>query len=193
MATIREDLWTYREQTPARLIGYGVEASDGSIGTIDDAGYDVGAGYIVVDTGPWIFGKKVMLPAGVITTVNADDETVTVNRTKTKIKNAPAFAEGQYSDEEYRNDLGAYYGHRGAGAGTTADTRRALIHRGADAAPVLSRFEPKGQAPPRRCRPSSADVSGARLRRAQYSATSMNVGRIAIVFRHDGQLTTRNW
>jgi len=34
-----------------------------------------------VDTGPWIFGKKVMLPAGVISRVDHDDEQVFVNRT----------------------------------------------------------------------------------------------------------------
>ena len=114
MATVREDIWTYRAGTPARLVGFGVEARDGSIGKIDDASYDVGAGYIVVDTGPWIFGKKVMLPAGVITSVNADDETVTVNRTKEQIKNAPEFDEGR-PDESYRNDLGTYYDRGGAG------------------------------------------------------------------------------
>ena len=39
---------------------------DGSIGKVDDATNDVGGSFIVVDTGPWIFGKKVLLPAGVI-------------------------------------------------------------------------------------------------------------------------------
>ena len=50
------------------------------------ASYDVGAGHIVVDTGPWIFGRKVMLPAGVMTSVDTDNRTVTVNRTKDQIK-----------------------------------------------------------------------------------------------------------
>ena len=74
------DIWTYREQawTTSNFVGYGVEALDGGIGKIDEASYDVGAGYIVVDTGPWIFGKKVMLPAGVISRVDHDDEKVYV-------------------------------------------------------------------------------------------------------------------
>ena len=68
MATVRTEIWTYRDQnwTTGSLIGYSVEALDGGIGKIDEASYDVGAGYLVVDTGPWIFGKKVMLPAGVV-------------------------------------------------------------------------------------------------------------------------------
>ena len=47
------------------LSGYHVEALDGSIGKIDEATYEVGKSFIIVDTGPWIFGRKVMLPAGV--------------------------------------------------------------------------------------------------------------------------------
>ena len=82
------DIWTYREGllsqdvSPREVVGYGVEATDGSIGKVDDATYDVGSSYLVVDTGPWIFGKKVMLPAGIITTVDHDDEKIFVDRTK---------------------------------------------------------------------------------------------------------------
>ena len=111
------DIWTYREQTwtTPDLAGYGVEAVDGSIGKIDEASYDVGAGYIVVDTGPWIFGKKVMLPAGTIMRVDRDDEKVFVNRTKDQIKSAPEFDESAYRDTDYRNELGSYYGPGGPG------------------------------------------------------------------------------
>ena len=40
------------------VAGYSVEALDGGIGKVDEATYDVGSSYIVVDTGPWILGKK---------------------------------------------------------------------------------------------------------------------------------------
>ena len=60
------------------LAGYKVEATDGDIGKVDEASNDAGAGYIVVDTGPWIFGKKVLLPAGVISRVDTTDEKVFV-------------------------------------------------------------------------------------------------------------------
>jgi hypothetical protein len=110
-------LWTYQDQslTTGQLNGYSVEAIDGSIGKIDEATYDVGASYIVVDTGPWIFGKKVMLPAGVISRVDHDDEQVFVNRTKEQIKEAPEFDAGLYRDDAYRGQLGSYYGEGGAG------------------------------------------------------------------------------
>jgi hypothetical protein len=111
------DLWTYREGTIANmeLTGFKVEAADGSIGSIDEATNDVGASYIVVDTGPWIFGKKVMLPAGVVDRVETDEQTVYVNRTKEEIKNAPEFDESRYRDEPYRDELGGYYGPSGPG------------------------------------------------------------------------------
>jgi hypothetical protein len=97
------------------VVGYGVEALDGSIGKIDDSTYDMGAAYVVVDTGPWIFGKKVMLPAGVIRDVDPDGETVFVNRTKEQIKNAPEFDETLTTDTDYRDRLGSYYGPGGTG------------------------------------------------------------------------------
>jgi hypothetical protein len=111
------DIWTYRDQTwtTGNLTGYSVEALDGSIGKIDEASNDVGASYVVVDTGPWIFGSKVMLPAGVINSVDHDDEKVYVNRTKDQIKNAPEFDKDRYREDVYRGELGSYYGPSGHG------------------------------------------------------------------------------
>jgi hypothetical protein len=115
MSTI--DIWTYRENTLAStdLTDYKVEALDGSIGKIDEATNDVGASYLIVDTGPWIFGKKVMLPAGVVDRVDTVEELVYVNRTKDEIKDAPEFDESRYRDEPYREEVGGYYGPGGRG------------------------------------------------------------------------------
>ena len=115
MAT--SDLWTYRDETVAGtdLAGYDVQATDGGIGKVDEATYEVGGSYIVVDTGPWIFGKKVMLPAGVVDRVDATDRTIYVSRTKDEIKNAPEFDELRYRDDTYRGELGGYYGTTGRG------------------------------------------------------------------------------
>jgi hypothetical protein len=116
------DVWGYRDTTLSRdlstganVVGYDVEALDGSIGKVDEATFDAASGHIVVDTGPWIFGKKVMLPAGVIRSADHDDEKVFVNRTKDQIKNAPEFDDSLTRDESYRGRLGSYYGRGGAG------------------------------------------------------------------------------
>ena len=114
------DVWSYRKgvalgTAPNDIVGYSVEARDGSIGKVDDATFEVGSSYLVVDTGPWIFGRKVMLPAGVIRDVNHDDETVFVNRTKDQIKDAPEFDDSFVIDDDYRGRLGSYYGPGGTG------------------------------------------------------------------------------
>jgi hypothetical protein len=117
------DLWTYRDQFTADeidLVGYKVEAIDGSIGKIDEATYEIGGSYIVVDTGPWIFGKRVLLPAGVIDRVDQADEMIFVNRTKDEIKNSPEFDDTRYRDEAYRDELTGYWG----GLTTTPAGRR---------------------------------------------------------------------
>jgi hypothetical protein len=79
------------------------------------ATYDAGLAYIVVDTGPWIFGKKVMLPAGTIRSAHHEEERVFVNRTKDQIKEAPEFEEGVAYDSSYRGRLGSYYDQGGPG------------------------------------------------------------------------------
>jgi hypothetical protein len=111
------EMWTYRETvtTPPKIDGYDVEAIDGSIGKVDEATNEVGGSYIVVDTGPWIFGKMVLLPAGVIDRIDTAEEKVYVNRAKDEIKNAPEFDELQSRDANYRNEVGTYYGPGGAG------------------------------------------------------------------------------
>jgi hypothetical protein len=91
------------------LEGYSVEATDGSIGSVDEATYDVGSSYIVVDTGTRIFGKKVMLPAGVVGRIDHDAERIFVHLTKEQIKDSPEFDELTYRDDEYRSSLGEYY------------------------------------------------------------------------------------
>jgi hypothetical protein len=117
-----QDVWTYRDRSSlgtdmasTDIAGYGVEAIDGSIGKVDESTYEVGASYIVVDTGPWIFGKKVMLPAGVVQRVDTAEEKVYVNRTKDQIKDSPEFDDSLTSDTGYRSELGSYYGPGGTG------------------------------------------------------------------------------
>lgn len=117
--------WMYREQsmtgTPTGadptaaagadmdLVGYHVEATDGSIGSIDETSNDVGASYLVVDTGPWIFGRKVMLPAGTVQRVDHDDRKVYVDRTKEQIKDSPEYDMDTFGKPDYRERVGGYY------------------------------------------------------------------------------------
>ena len=108
------DVWTYRDSawTGTALIGMTVEATDGEVGQVDEATDDAGGSALVVDTGRWILGKKVFLPAGVVDRVDFDTETVFVNRTKDEIKNAPEYDDSKRSDATYRGEVGSYYTRR---------------------------------------------------------------------------------
>ena len=106
------DMWTFRDTTldATSLVGYSVEAVDGGIGKIDEATGEAGRSQLIVDTGPWIFGKKVLIPAGVVERTDLDTETVFVSLTKDQIKDSPEFDPDRHrDDDEYRRNLGGYY------------------------------------------------------------------------------------
>jgi hypothetical protein len=115
------EMWSFNVVRPGLdlsrvdLTGFKVEARDDGIGKVDEATHEAAGSFIVVDTGPWIFGKKVMLPAGMIRDIDLDTETVFVDLTKDEIKNAPEFDEKRYREQNYRNELGDYYGRRREG------------------------------------------------------------------------------
>jgi hypothetical protein len=80
------EIWTYRTtvvlEPAVDLTDFNVEAKDGSIGKVDESAADAGKSHIVVDTGPWIFGRKVILPAQTVERVDLDNRVVYVDRTK---------------------------------------------------------------------------------------------------------------
>ncbi|MDP9865669.1 MULTISPECIES: PRC-barrel domain-containing protein [Streptosporangium] len=119
------ELWTYRTDVydvnkSLDIAGYHVEATDGKIGSVDEATYDVGESYLVVDTGPWIFGKKVMLPASTVTRIDPQERKIYVSRTKDEIKHAPEFDEATFKEPVYRDTVGDYYSRFPLGGGPGA-------------------------------------------------------------------------
>ena len=105
-------IWTYRGvDAGIDLTGFEVEARDGSIGTVEQASRQTGAGHLVVDTGTWIFGRRVLLPAGIVDRVDTGRRKVFVNRSRDEIRNAPEYESG--ASETYRAQVGMYYGRLG--------------------------------------------------------------------------------
>ncbi|CAM5238447.1 hypothetical protein SCYAM73S_05652 [Streptomyces cyaneofuscatus] len=90
------------------------EATDGSIGKVDKHSDDVTSSYLVVDTGVWIFGKHVLLPAGTVSRIDTDDQKVYIDLTKEQIKDAPEFDKDKHvGDADFHRTTGEYYGrHR---------------------------------------------------------------------------------
>jgi len=106
------DLWTYREADALQQVdvtGFEVEATDGEVGTVVEAAYELGSSWLVVDTGPWIFGRKVLLPAGTVESVDTEARKLYVDRTRDEIKSAPEHDPSGYADQEYRLALADYY------------------------------------------------------------------------------------
>ncbi|MFE2141430.1 PRC-barrel domain containing protein [Streptomyces sp. NPDC059456] len=109
-----DDMWAYRSgiihPTGEDLTGYGVEAVDGPIGKVDGHSGEVSDAYIVVDTGAWIPGRQVLLPAGTILRVDRAGGTVHVDRTKDQIEAAPEFRRDHHlGAPEFRREIGRYY------------------------------------------------------------------------------------
>ncbi|GAA1369589.1 PRC-barrel domain-containing protein [Streptomyces beijiangensis] len=109
-----DNIWGYQPTSGytagTDLIGYKVEATDGSIGKVDKHSDDVNSSYLVVDTGVWIFGKHVLLPAGTVRTVDQAERKIFVDLTKAQIKNSPEFDKDKHvGDAGYHEQVGGYY------------------------------------------------------------------------------------
>jgi hypothetical protein len=106
------ELWSFREDVGhdrADLTGMSVEAVDGSVGSVKDVISDIDGAYLLVDTGPPIIGSTVLVPAGLVTAIDVDNESLKVDRTKDEIKGAPDFEAGTGKDPAYRDAVARHY------------------------------------------------------------------------------------
>ena len=60
------------------------------------------------DPEAWIFGRKVVIPAGTIERIDVDDKKIFVALTKDQIKDSPEY-DPTHFDADYRTRLGSYY------------------------------------------------------------------------------------
>ncbi|MFB7026809.1 MULTISPECIES: PRC-barrel domain containing protein [unclassified Streptomyces] len=109
-----ENVWSYGQAfghlVGTDLSGWRVEATDGHIGKVDKHSDEVGDAYLVVDTGVWIFGKEVLLPASTVTRIDLEEHTVHLGLTKEQIKNAPEFHSDKHlADQQYREEIAVHY------------------------------------------------------------------------------------
>ncbi len=112
-------IWSFGEHEVARdLVGFDVLAADGSLGRVERQEDDPGRQHLIVDTGVWLFGTSVLVPAGAIEKIDAGERTVTVSFTKEQVMDAPQFTTDQdTADVNYLREVDSYYqGLAGAGA-----------------------------------------------------------------------------
>ncbi len=87
-----DSIWSY---TPALehvrgadLTGFTVVARDGTAGHVDRQAVHHGMPHLVVDTGVWVFGRSLLVPVGVITSVDTAERKLTVSCTRAELKAA---------------------------------------------------------------------------------------------------------
>ncbi|EGX57523.1 hypothetical protein SZN_22401 [Streptomyces zinciresistens K42] len=107
-------IWSYPldsgHEEGRALTGFKVEATDGIIGHVDRQADDTPQRHLVVDTGAWVFGRSLLIPAGQVRTVNVQNEVITVRCTRAEAKGAPRFeTDSETLDPGYLSDVGAYY------------------------------------------------------------------------------------
>ncbi|MEU9237265.1 PRC-barrel domain containing protein [Streptomyces subrutilus] len=107
-------VWTFAQEsgyTPRQsLVGFTVEAADGVIGHVDRQQDQTGMQHLVVDTGVWVFGRSVLIPAGAVTAIDTEAQTVRVAPSREQIKAAPRFTtDSDTADHDYLSAVGEYY------------------------------------------------------------------------------------
>jgi hypothetical protein len=92
-APIAEDDGETTMWRSSRLIGYGMRATDGSIGQINDFLFDEEAWTIrwaVIDTGSWLPGRKVLLPPAELGRPDVMRREIPVDLTREQIEGSPS-------------------------------------------------------------------------------------------------------
>ena len=103
------DVWTTREgvsRLSDEMVGWKVEGRDETIGKVDHVNYE--GTCVIVSTGR-ILGKKYVVPAWTIHTVDADNETLTADVTKDEVEGSPEYDDTAGFDEACEAKVGAYY------------------------------------------------------------------------------------
>jgi uncharacterized protein YrrD len=95
------------------LIGFTIAATDGDIGHVDDFYFDAESWqvrYLVVDTGPWIFGRKVLITPEVIEQPLWEEEHLPLRLSKEQIENSPETDFDKPVSRQHEIDIHTHYG-----------------------------------------------------------------------------------
>jgi hypothetical protein len=112
----RKGLDTHREGRVGSMgvVGYGVEATDGHIGTVDESSGRFGASCLVVDADSWITGRMILVPAGAVREIDRADQTVYLDRSRADVEGSPGYDPETFARPQYRDRVAHYFagGHR---------------------------------------------------------------------------------
>jgi sporulation protein YlmC with PRC-barrel domain len=93
--------------------GYTIAATDGRLGTVSDFLFDDASWkirWLVVDTGTWLSGRKVLLPPTVLRHPDANEREFSVALTMQQIKDSPDIDSDQPVSRQLETSVYDYYG-----------------------------------------------------------------------------------
>jgi sporulation protein YlmC with PRC-barrel domain len=93
--------------------GYAIAASDGRLGTVNDFLFDDArwtVRWLVVDTGTWLSGRKVLLPPSVLEHLHPTEHEFPVTLTKQQVKDSPDIDCDRPVSRQMETHVYDYYG-----------------------------------------------------------------------------------
>jgi hypothetical protein len=114
--THRDQSWDAHLRSTHAVDGYHVEASNGSLGHVEDFIIDDetwAIRYLVVSTRNWIPGKKVLVSPQWIKHIRWEDSKVEVSLTREAIKDAPELTDDLLISRNYELELHRHYRREG--------------------------------------------------------------------------------
>ena len=122
------EIWTFQDRSLATLdlSGFQVETRDGVVGRVDRATREVGGSYLVIDPGASMpLGRRLLVPAGIIDTVDATDRRVFVDASRDELLSAPEFDTDRSLDTALRDRLAAHFsrGRTRSSRGSSSSSR----------------------------------------------------------------------
>lgn len=93
--------------------GYAIAASDGRLGTVTDFLFDDASWlirWVVVDTGNWLSGRKVVLPPSVLGHVDPKEDQFSVRLTMQQVKDSPDIDTARPVSRQMETNVYDYYG-----------------------------------------------------------------------------------
>ena len=107
-----EKTWDPNLRSTIAVTGYAIQAVDGEIGHVDDFIVDDETWeirYLVVDTGNWWPGKRILISPRWIKRISWSEANVYVDLSRTTIKQSPEYKEGAALSREYEEELHRHY------------------------------------------------------------------------------------
>jgi len=96
------------------LEGYAVGASDGELGTVKDVYFDDKRWvirYLVVETGGWLRGRKVLISPTSVSRLTWDDSVMHVNLSRQQVRDSPSIDTDKPVSRQHEIDYYNYYGY----------------------------------------------------------------------------------